>query len=56
MGCCEQIKDLGVKAGVVLNPGTPLAAIEEIVDLVDLVLIMSVNPGDSLYTSTHKLL
>eukprot|EP00884_Botryococcus_braunii_P018041 jgi/Botrbrau1/4920/Bobra.0122s0002.1 len=39
------IKDLGVKAGVVLNPGTPLAAIEEIIDIVDLVLIMSVNPG-----------
>lgn len=39
------IKDLGVKAGVVLNPGTSLAAIEEIIDIVDLVLIMSVNPG-----------
>jgi pentose-5-phosphate-3-epimerase len=40
-----QIKDLGVKAGVVLNPGTSLTAIEEILDIVDLVLIMSVNPG-----------
>jgi hypothetical protein len=41
-----QIKDLGVKAGVVLNPGTPLSAIEEVLDIVDLVLLMSVNPGE----------
>jgi ribulose-phosphate 3-epimerase len=40
-----QIKDLGVKAGVVLNPGTSLSQIEEVLDEVDLVLIMSVNPG-----------
>lgn len=40
-----QIKDLGLKAGVVLNPGTSLSAIEEVLDEVDLVLIMSVNPG-----------
>lgn len=40
-----QIKDLGCKAGVVLNPGTPLSQIEYILDIVDLVLIMSVNPG-----------
>ncbi|WP_337169296.1 ribulose-phosphate 3-epimerase [Gemmatimonas aurantiaca] len=40
-----RIKELGVKAGVALNPGTPLAAIEEVVHLLDLVLIMSVNPG-----------
>lgn len=39
------IKDLGVKAGVVLNPGTPLSAIEEVLDVADLVLLMSVNPG-----------
>ena len=39
------IKDLGVKAGVVLNPGTPLSAIEEVLEIVDLVLLMSVNPG-----------
>mmetsp|Transcript_43320 Transcript_43320/g.70298 ORF Transcript_43320/g.70298 Transcript_43320/m.70298 type:complete len:305 (+) Transcript_43320:58-972(+) len=39
------IKDLGLKAGVVLNPGTPLSAIEYVLDVVDLVLIMSVNPG-----------
>ncbi|CAA2983323.1 ribulose-phosphate 3-epimerase, chloroplastic [Olea europaea subsp. europaea] len=41
----EQVKSLGAKAGVVLNPGTPLNAIEYVLDVVDLVLIMSVNPG-----------
>jgi ribulose-phosphate 3-epimerase len=41
----QQIKGLGVKAGVTLNPATPLAAIEPILADVDLVLIMSVNPG-----------
>jgi len=40
-----QIKDLGCLAGVVLNPATPLSAIEEVITDVDLVLIMSVNPG-----------
>lgn len=40
-----RIKELGAKAGVALNPGTPLSAIEEVVHLLDLVLIMSVNPG-----------
>ncbi len=41
----QQIKDLGLKAGVTLNPATPLSALEEILPFVDLVLIMSVNPG-----------
>jgi ribulose-phosphate 3-epimerase len=41
----NQIKSLGAKAGVVLNPATPLAAIEYVLDSVDLILIMSVNPG-----------
>lgn len=41
----DQIKSLGAKAGVVLNPGTPLTAIDYVLDAVDLVLIMSVNPG-----------
>ncbi|GAA0141672.1 hypothetical protein LIER_02764 [Lithospermum erythrorhizon] len=41
----NQIKSLGAKAGVVLNPGTPLTTIEYVLDVVDLVLIMSVNPG-----------
>lgn len=41
----QHIKQLGVKAGVSLNPGTPLAALEEILPDVDLVLVMTVNPG-----------
>lgn len=40
-----QIKDLGCKAGVVLNPATPLSTIEYVLEDVDLVLLMSVNPG-----------
>ena len=39
------IKALGVKAGVVLNPSTPVAALEDIAGDVDFVLVMSVNPG-----------
>jgi len=39
------IKSLGVKAGVVLNPSTPVVALEEIAGDVDFVLVMSVNPG-----------
>jgi len=40
-----QIRELGKKAGVVLNPSTPLELIEYVLELCDLVLIMSVNPG-----------
>lgn len=40
-----QIKEFGKKAGVVLNPGSPLELIEYVLELCDLVLIMSVNPG-----------
>ena len=40
-----QIRELGKKAGVVLNHGTPLELIEYVLELCDLVLIMSVNPG-----------
>ncbi|MBQ9942277.1 MAG: ribulose-phosphate 3-epimerase [Christensenellaceae bacterium] len=40
-----QIKAAGAKRGVVINPATPLCMIEEVLDDVDLVLIMSVNPG-----------
>ncbi|PZC49147.1 MAG: ribulose-phosphate 3-epimerase [Chloroflexi bacterium] len=40
-----QIKELGVRAGVALNPGTPLSAIEEVLPDLDLLLVMSVNPG-----------
>ena len=39
-----QIKDKGAKAGVVLNPGTPLDSIDYVLDIVDLVLIMSGDP------------
>lgn len=41
----QQIQELGVKAGVTLNPATPLTALEEILPDVELVLIMSVSPG-----------
>lgn len=41
----QQIKELGATAGVALNPATPLGALEEILPSVDLVLLMSVNPG-----------
>jgi ribulose-phosphate 3-epimerase len=41
----QQIKDTGKKAGVVLNPSTPLSTLEEIITEVDLILLMSVNPG-----------
>lgn len=41
----QTIRSLGKKAGVVLNPGTPVAAVEPVLDLCDLVLVMSVNPG-----------
>ncbi len=40
-----RIRQLGAKAGVVFNPATPLGILDEVVELVDLVLIMSVNPG-----------
>src|ERR1700743_1488716 len=41
----QHIKKLGKRAGVVLNPGTPIDALDNLMDLVDLILIMSVNPG-----------
>jgi ribulose-phosphate 3-epimerase len=41
----QAIRALGKKAGVTLNPGTPVTAIEYVIDLIDLVLVMSVNPG-----------
>ncbi|MBN8551420.1 MAG: ribulose-phosphate 3-epimerase [Caulobacterales bacterium] len=40
-----RIRELGAKAGIVFNPATPLSILEEVIELVDLVLIMSVNPG-----------
>ncbi|OFW27204.1 MAG: ribulose-phosphate 3-epimerase [Acidobacteria bacterium RIFCSPLOWO2_02_FULL_59_13] len=41
----QRIKDLGVKAGVALNPATPFTSLDCILDEADLVLVMSVNPG-----------
>lgn len=41
----QEIKNLGMKAGVVINPHTPVASLEDIIHETDLVLVMSVNPG-----------
>jgi ribulose-phosphate 3-epimerase len=41
----QQIQSLGVKAGVTLNPATPAVMLKEVLSLVDLVLVMTVNPG-----------
>ena len=41
----QAIKGAGMKAGVAINPGTPAAAVAELMDLVDLVCVMTVNPG-----------
>ena len=41
----QAIRALGKKAGVTINPGTPVETIENVIDLVDLILVMSVNPG-----------
>jgi ribulose-phosphate 3-epimerase len=41
----QAVRALGKKAGVTLNPGTPIDTIEPVVDIVDLILVMSVNPG-----------
>ncbi len=55
-----QIKELGMMAGVVLNPSTPLSSIEWILDKVNLVLIMSVNPGFGgqkfIHSMVHKVM
>ena len=44
-GLVHQVKALGARAGVALNPATPVSAIEEILPDLDLVLVMTVNPG-----------
>jgi ribulose-phosphate 3-epimerase len=55
----ERIRELGAKPGVALNPGTPLSSLDEILPYVDLVLVMSVNPGFGgqryIPTSTQKI-
>ncbi len=43
----QSIKDLGCRAGVAINPGTPASAVEPVLPIVDLVLVMTVNPGYS---------
>jgi ribulose-phosphate 3-epimerase len=55
----ERIRELGAKPGVSLNPATPLALLDEILPYVDVVLVMSVNPGFGgqryIPTSTNKI-
>jgi len=58
----DQIKDLGCKAGVALNPHTPIHLLEDVISEVDLVCLMSVNPGfggqkliDRTYQKVQKL-
>jgi ribulose-phosphate 3-epimerase len=41
----QMIRDLGCKSGLVFNPGTPLHYLEHVLDKVDMILLMSVNPG-----------
>ncbi|MGD0332069.1 MAG: ribulose-phosphate 3-epimerase [Xanthobacteraceae bacterium] len=41
----QAIRAIGKKAGVTMNPGTPVESVEPVIDLVDLILVMSVNPG-----------
>lgn len=41
----QLVRSLGAKAGIALNPGTPVEALDNVMDLVDLVLVMTVNPG-----------
>ena len=41
----SRIKDLGASVGVALNPSTPLSAIEDVADMLDIIMIMTVNPG-----------
>jgi ribulose-phosphate 3-epimerase len=41
----SEIRSLGARAGVALNPGTPVAQVEDLVEQLDLLLVMSVNPG-----------
>ena len=43
----QEVRSLGVRTGLVLNPGTPVASAEAVLHLVDYVLLMSVNPGYS---------
>jgi len=52
----QQIKDLGMKAGVALNPHTPISTIDEVLSDADLVCIMTVNPGFGGQKFIHSML
>jgi ribulose-phosphate 3-epimerase len=52
----QQIRDLGKKPGVAINPSTPLAAIEEILEYVEMVIVMTVNPGFGGQDFIHSML
>ena len=55
--CLQQIKDHGCKAGLVLNPATPLTFLDHVMDKLDMILLMSVNPGfggQSFIEATYK--
>ena len=52
----QLIKDMNVKAGVVINPATPIEMIKEILPYVDLVLIMTVNPGFGGQSFIHEMI
>jgi ribulose-phosphate 3-epimerase len=52
----NRIKELGAKAGVVINPSTPVSSLKDIAEYTDLVLIMSVNPGFGGQTFIHNSL
>ena len=45
LGLIKKIRELGARPGVVLNPGTPANVIEPVIEDIDLILVMSVNPG-----------
>ena len=49
MGAIDRIRDSGVKAGISLNPGTPVSEIERYLDKVDLVLVMTVQPVSAFF-------
>src|SRR5690625_6833872 len=52
----QSIKNVGVKAGVVINPATPVMMIKEVLSSVDLVLVMTVNPGFGGQSFIHETL
>ena len=52
----QQIHDLGKRAGAAVNPSTPLAAVEEVIGVLDLLLVMTVNPGSGGQTLIERTL